>query len=94
MAARKPNPQTLPPATIAPREYAPGTGWREGDIAPSDAYRRLDSRGCTTGPVVYENPGGRAIRIAVKGMRVGEAVRREFDRAEREAAAAGDGGEG
>ena len=79
--------------TVRPQEYAAGTGWEIGNLAPSDAYRALDGTGsgALTGPVVYSHPGGYARLIVAQGQPVTEGVRRELDAA---AAADEQSGEG
>ncbi|WP_327246552.1 hypothetical protein [Streptomyces sp. NBC_01320] len=82
MAARKET--EAPAATVRTQEYAAGTGWDVGQLAPEDAFRALDSDGYSTavGPVVHEHPGGHARQIVAKGGLVTEGVKRELDAAE------------
>ncbi|MEU9198855.1 hypothetical protein [Streptomyces sp. NPDC048332] len=90
MAARKPdeNPTTTegapPAAAVRTQEYAAGTGWDVGQVAPDDAFRALDAAGSgeVTGPVVHTHPGGYARQIVVKGGLITAGVKRELDAAE------------
>ncbi|WP_406735356.1 hypothetical protein OG508_28085 [Streptomyces sp. NBC_01108] len=84
MAARKTEEQ--PQATVRTQEYAAGTGWQVGQVAPEDAFRALDAAGtgAPVGPVVSAHPGGYARQIVTKGALVTEDVRRELDAAEAE----------
>ncbi|MGW1433123.1 hypothetical protein ACWD6K_31445 [Streptomyces sp. NPDC002431] len=85
MAAKK-NDEQPPPAAVRTQEYAPGTGWEIGQLAPADAFRALDGQGhgVPVGPVVDTHPGGYARQIVTKGALVTEGVRRELDAAEAE----------
>lgn len=84
--AKKPISTDKAAATVRPQEYAAGTGWEVGQVAPEDAFRALDGDGYSTvvGPVVHEHPGGYARQIVAKGGLITAGVRRELDAAEAE----------
>lgn len=88
MAAAKqtppPAPEETPAATVAPQQYAAGTGWQVGDTAPTDAFRALDDHGNPTGPVSEAHPGGYARLIVAAGATITDGVRRELDAADAE----------
>jgi hypothetical protein len=56
---------------MAARRFTAAEGWKEGEPAPSDAFRALgEDRQTPDGPVVDTHPGGYARQIAAKGQTV------------------------
>lgn len=74
-------PAEQPAATVAPQQYAAGTGWEVGQTAPADQFRSTDDHGAVYGPVTDTHPGGRARLIVAKGATVTAGVRAELDAA-------------
>jgi hypothetical protein len=69
--------QPNPPATVAQRQYAPGTGWELGQLAPADRFVELDPQGNITGKATTSAPKGKAaVQVAIKGAPVTAETRR------------------
>ncbi|WP_369183324.1 hypothetical protein [Streptomyces sp. Y1] len=70
------------PSTVRPQQYTSRVGWEIGDVAPADAYQRLDTTGLPYGPVVHTHPRGHAQQITTAGCTITAWARQALDDAD------------
>lgn len=66
-------------AKVQPQQYAAGTGYDVGDIAPTTLYCGIGTDGAPVGPVSETQPGGHGMVVCAAGQPVGSDARRLLD---------------